>query len=136
MDELKIKMYSLVIDCPDPSELAKFYAGLLGWEIPYQDDDYVVLAPKGAKQGAYPGITFQREPDFVRPIWPTKGDAQQQMQHIDFAVNDLDKAVRYATKCGATIAQGQSTDNWMTMLDPVGHPFDLIPMPQIFDVAE
>jgi hypothetical protein len=32
-DGLKIKMYSVVLDCKGMDELAKFYAALRGWEI-------------------------------------------------------------------------------------------------------
>jgi 3-methyladenine DNA glycosylase AlkD len=39
--------------------------------------------------------------------WMFKPAAQQQMAHIDFAVNDLEKAVQYAIHCGATIAAEQ-----------------------------
>ena len=33
--ELKIKMYSFTLDCINPYALAKFYAELLNWEIPF-----------------------------------------------------------------------------------------------------
>lgn len=46
-DELKIKMYSFTVDCKEPHELAKFYAGLLKWEIMLMDEEYAcVYAPE------------------------------------------------------------------------------------------
>lgn len=63
-------------------------------------------------QGAYPGITFQRNPEYVPPVWPEKPEAQQQMAHLDFAVNNLEEAVHYAVQCGATIAPEQFSDSW------------------------
>lgn len=99
-NELKIKMYSFTMDCIDPYKLAKFYADLLKWEIPFYDEDYACICPPKISQGAYPGITFQRNPEYVPPVWPEKPEAQQQMAHLDFAVNNLEEAVQYAIQCG------------------------------------
>lgn len=132
-NEMKIKLYSFTLDCVDPRELAEFYAALLGWEIiPFQDEEYTVIAPPGTKQGAYPGITFQRNDAYQPPAWPEKPEAQQQMAHIDFAVNDLDKAVRHAIRCGATVSDAQFSDDWKVLFDPAGHPFCLCLIKHIF----
>jgi predicted enzyme related to lactoylglutathione lyase len=118
-------MYALTLDCKDPYELAKFYAALLKWEIPFHDEEYVVVSPPGTNKGEYPCITFQRNPEYNPPVWPEEPEAQQQMAHIDFAVNDLEKAVQYAIHCGAAIADQQFSDGWKVMFDPAGHPFCL-----------
>jgi len=132
-DELKIKMYALTLDCEDPHKLAKFYAALLKWDLPFYDEENVVIGPPGTNQGAYPCITFKRNPEYKPPVWPEKPEAQQQMAHIDFAVNDLEKAVQYAVHCGATIANEQFSDDWKVMIDPAGHPFCLCHMKSIFE---
>ena len=132
-DELKIKMYSFTMDCTDPYKSAKFYADLLKWEIPFYDEDYACICPSKTYQGAYPGITFQRNPEYVPPVWPEKPEAQQQMAHLDFAVNNLEEAVQYAVQCGATIAPEQFSDDWRVMFDPDGHPFCLCQMKSIFE---
>lgn len=124
-DFLKIKLYAFTIDCKNPYELAKFYAELLGWEIPFHDEDFACLGAPRAQQGAYPGITFQRNPAYQPPIWPDRAEAQQQMAHLDFAVNNLEKAVQHAVRCGAAVAETQFSDDWKVMLDPAGHPFCL-----------
>ena len=135
-NELKIKMYSFVLDCKDPHELAKFYGSLLRWDIPFHDEEYAGVAPPGTSQGAYPFIVFQRNPAYEPPVWPDKSEAQQQMAHLDFAVNDLEKAVAHAVHCGASIAQEQFSDKWRVMLDPVGHPFCLCQMKSIIESAD
>lgn len=132
-DELKIKMYAFTVDCTEPYELAKFYAALLKWEIPFHNEDYACVGAPGAEQGAYPGITFQRNPQYKPPVWPEKTSAQQQMAHLDFAVNNLDEAIQYAVHCGATIAENQFSDDWRVMLDPAGHPFCLCQMKTVFE---
>jgi predicted enzyme related to lactoylglutathione lyase len=132
-NELKIKMYAFTVDCKNPHELAKFYAELLKWEIPFYDEEYACVAAPGTNQGAYPGITFQRNPAYKPPVWPEKPEAQQQMAHMDFAVNDLEKAVAYAIHCGATIADEQFSDDWRVMFDPAGHPFCLCQMKSMIE---
>jgi len=134
--ELKIKMYSLTLDCKDPHELAKFYAALLKWVIPFHNEEYVIICPPGTNQGAYPCITFQRNPEYKPPVWPEEPEAQQKMAHIDFAVNDLGESVQYAIHCGATIADEQFSDNWRVMFDPAGHPFCLCQMKSIIESAQ
>ena len=132
-DELKIKMYSFTLDCKDPHGLAKFNANLLNWEMVSFDEDWAYVYPPGTKQGAYPCILFQRNPEYIPPVWPEEPDAQQQMAHIDFAVNDLEKAVQYAVQCGATIADEQFASDWTVMFDPAGHPFCLCQMKSVFE---
>lgn len=135
-DELKIKMYSFTMDCEDPYELAEFYAKLLKWEIPFHDEDWACVSAPGAAQGAYPGILFQKNSAYKPPVWPEEPGAQQQMAHMDFAVNDLEEAVQYAVRCGAVIADKQFSDEWRVMFDPAGHPFCLCRMKAIFDSAD
>ena len=132
-DELKIKMYSFTLDCKNPNELAKFYAILLKWEVVYFDEEYACIGAPGIKQGAYPGITFQRNLEYKAPVWPEEFESQQKMAHIDFAVDDLEKAVQHAIHCGATVASEQFSDNWRVMLDPAGHPFCLCQMKSIIE---
>ena len=134
--ELKIKMHALVLDCKNPLELANFYAALLKWEIAYigDNEEYVMIgSPEAQRQGMYPRIAFQRNLEYIPPVWPEKPEAQQQMAHIDFVVNDLEKAVQHAVECGATVADAQFSDDWKVMLDPAGHPFCLCQMKSIFE---
>lgn len=132
-NELKIKMYSFTVDCTNPYELARFYADLLHWEIPFHDENFACIGAPGTGQGTYPGITFQRNPDYKPPVWPEKPGTQQQMAHLDFAVNDLEEAVQHALQCGATIANEQFSDSWRVMIDPAGHPFCLCQMKPVFE---
>ena len=134
-DELQIKMYSFTVDCKDPHELAKFYAALLGWEVMSIDEGWACVYAPGTNQGTYPCILFQQNSEYKPPVWPEEPEAQQQMAHLDFAVNDLDKAVQHAVQCGAAIADKQFSEDWRVMFDPAGHPFCLCLMKSIFDSA-
>lgn len=132
-DELTIKMYALTIDCTDPQELTKFYAALLNWEVVPLGEDWGCVCAPGLKQGEYPGILFQRNPVYKRPVWPEEPEAQQQIAHIDFAVNDLERSVQHAVQCGARVADRQFSEDGRVMFDPAGHPFCLCQMKQIIE---
>ncbi len=134
-DELKIKMYSFTVDCVEPQELAKFYAALLKWDSMLIDEDWACVYAPGTNQGSYPSILFQRNPTYQPPVWPERPEAQQQMAHMDFAVNDLEKAVQHAIQCGATAAEEQFSDQWRVMFDPAGHPFCLCQMKSVMESA-
>ena len=135
-ENTNIKMYSFTIDCIDHHALAGFYAKLLGWVIAFGHDDYVVVAPPGTQQGAYPCITFQRNPDYQPPVWPEAPNAQQQMAHLDFAVDNLEASVQHALDCGATLSPSQFSDDWKVMFDPAGHPFCLCLMGSLIQSAD
>lgn len=132
-ETLQIKMYSFTLDCKDPHKLAQFYAALLHWNIAFHNEEFACIGAPGAYQGAYPGITFQKNSDYTPPVWPAEQKAQQQMAHMDFAVNDLEQAVQHALSCGATIAPQQFSDGWRVMFDPAGHPFCLCELKPIFE---
>jgi catechol 2,3-dioxygenase-like lactoylglutathione lyase family enzyme len=110
----------IVLDSPDPRALADFYHRLLGWPVQQDEPDWVKLAaPAG------PGLSFQREPNYVRPSWPSTPDRQQMMIHLDILVDDLDEAGAHAQALGATLAEYQPQDDVRVYVDPAGHPFCL-----------
>lgn len=132
-NELKIKLYTVTIDCKDHTALAAFYAKLLHWEVVFQDEEWACVGAPNVAQGAYPGITIQKNPFYVPPVWPEEENAQQQMEHLDFIVNDLEAAVSYAISCGARVASTQFSKEGRVMLDPAGHPFCLCQMKAVID---
>ena len=138
-DKLKIKMFSITLDCKDAHELADFYTAFLGWEKRCDDPEFIeVSAQKGEPlfRGEHPFIWIQQNDDFVPPIWPEEPERQQQMVHIDFAVNDIEKAVQHAIDCGARKSAEQYSENWTVMFDPAGHPFCLAQLKPFFDKHE
>ncbi|MGE0217977.1 VOC family protein [Mycolicibacterium sp.] len=106
------------IDCPDPAELADFYAALLGMRrIGQTPDGGVIAISDGANT-----LALMRVEDHVAPDWPGPG----QQMHLDVSVTDLDPAVRAAERLGARQAGHQPQPQlWRVMLDPAGHPFCL-----------
>jgi catechol 2,3-dioxygenase-like lactoylglutathione lyase family enzyme len=111
----------IVLDSPNAGELAAFYHRLLGWTVIEDQPDWVRL---GAPAGG-PGLSFQTESHYVRPVWPAAPGDPQMSVHLDIQVQDLDEAGAHAEKAGATKADFQPQDDVRVYLDPDGHPFCL-----------
>jgi catechol-2,3-dioxygenase len=108
------RLYEVVIDCPEPASLARFYSELIGYEVKYQDDDWVTLA---AGDGVR--VAFQRVADHRPPDWPDPAHPQQ--LHLDVFVADLDEADRRVLALGGR--RLREDDRSRVYADPAGHPF-------------
>lgn len=119
---LPIELKTVVLDCPDIQALSDFYVKMLGWKKMYGDDEWVdIQSPGGGTK-----LGFQKNADYVPPIWPEEPQGQQQMLHLDFYVSgaeQMEKAVQHAISCGARKAEVQYDSRWTVMIDPAGHPF-------------
>jgi predicted enzyme related to lactoylglutathione lyase len=115
----------VVLDCPDPGALARFYQRVLGGEVDRSDrrwsldqawstlhlDNGQVLAFQGAAQ-------------HCPPVW---GDpARPQQSHLDVAVTDLEAAHDQVVAWGATLLSAPENGGWRVYADPAGHPFCLV----------
>jgi catechol 2,3-dioxygenase-like lactoylglutathione lyase family enzyme len=112
------RLHHLVIDCPDPLQLASFYAELLGQPITFSSTEFVVVA----RDDSTSGLGFQLAPDFHRPSWPDPMVPQQ--MHLDVMVDDVAAASAAVLALGAT-----SLGDSAVFADPAGHPFCLVPRP-------
>jgi hypothetical protein len=110
-----------VLDSPDARGLADFWEAFLGWKRTQDEENWVVLTPpdNGTR------LSFQTEPDYVRPVWPSTPDAPQMSIHLDIATGDVERSVASAIELGATVAEWQPQSEVTVMLDPAGHPFCL-----------
>lgn len=135
MDGARTRLSGPVIGCRDASELAEFYASLLGWNVVdrYETAWALVRSPSGEHK-----LEFQREEPFVPPVWPTVAGQQQMGMHLDIAVENLgageERRARFfefvdtAVSLGASVAEHQPQEGRVVvMLDPAGHPFCLFP---------
>lgn len=122
-----MEMKNVILDCKNIEVLSRFYIDLLGWPVIYQEGDNW-LSIQSADSTV--GIAFQKNEDYVPPVWPEENGKQQMMLHIDFGVKDskeLHDTVDRAVKLGAKVAETQfGGDDWITLLDPSGHPFCLV----------
>ena len=118
MTSMRAQLEKTVIDCPDPRQLAAFYAGLLRLKVLENRDDWVVL-------GREPGmreLAFQRADPWVAPTWP---DPDHPRVHLDIRTDDVDAAERVVLAAGATRVAGSDDSGFRVFTDPVGHPFCL-----------
>ena len=115
------RLHHLIVDCPDPAELARFYSALLAQPITYESDDFVVVSEDDTTSG----LAFQLAPDQQPPTWPDPSVPQQ--MHLDVMVESVADATPQVLALGATqLAEG-------VFADPAGQPFCLIPRPHWAD---
>ena len=122
----RIKLQSVVLDCKQPAELAKFYCALLGGKIVYEIEVFVAVSVPGEAIS----ISCQLDEDYTPPAWPGSSKEQTKMVHLDFSVEDMDAAVEFALSLGASKPlvqywQPELGPQWITLIDPAGHPFCL-----------
>lgn len=112
----------IVLDCPDPHALARFYSEATGWPISLaaSTDGWVELEPDDGSVT----IAFQLAPRHRPPVWPH--EHSQQQIHLDFAVPDFEEGERRVLDLGAVKAETQPMpDRFRVFFDPAGHPFCL-----------
>jgi Glyoxalase-like domain len=110
---------AVILDCPDPRVLARFYSQLLGGEIVGFDDDWAELLLPNDR----PLLAFQKVDQYRQPEWP--GQDVPQQSHIDVKVDDFETAEAAVLAIGAT-RTGSEHKGFRVYLDPAGHPFCLI----------
>ncbi|RJQ79448.1 VOC family protein [Pseudonocardiaceae bacterium YIM PH 21723] len=115
------ELRSVVLDCPDPRALARFYQQLLGGELSTdeepEDNDWVVLTQPGGNR-----LAFQLAPGYRPPVFPDPAGSQQ--FHLDVLVTEVEEAERQVLAIGGTrIGEGVQ---FRVYTDPVGHPFCLV----------
>ena len=115
------ELSGVVLDAPDAQDLGRFYQRLTGWPVRYDEPGWYKIVPAGGGTG----ISFQSEPLFVRPTWPSDTTHQQMQLHLDILVDDLPAACAHGEDVGATLADFQPQHDVRVYLDPVGHPFCL-----------
>jgi catechol-2,3-dioxygenase len=113
------QLRSVVLDCPNPSELASFYEKLLGAErLAGGDDTWVVIVANGTR------LAFQRSGDYRPPTFPDPHGSQQ--FHLDVLVEDVEEAEQRVLELGARSVQKDTGSDFRVYTDPVGHPFCLV----------
>ena len=116
-----VTLNCLVLDCPNPRQLATFYEDLLGLSRVEDSDAWVTLGD--ATQP--PRIAFQQVAGYRAPDWDASTIPQQ--MHIDVLVQDLDVAETAVLDLGAILLDGSDKPiGYRVFADPAGHPFCLV----------
>jgi len=64
--------------------------------------------------------------EYLPPVWPEESGKQQKQMQFIYPVDDLQSSVEEAISLGAIKPDKQyGGKQWVTLLDPDGHPFCL-----------
>jgi catechol 2,3-dioxygenase-like lactoylglutathione lyase family enzyme len=114
------RLVHLVIDAHDPRRLARFWAGVLGWEVVAEEPSEVDVGPAGYQ---YPDPVAQMLV-FVPVADPKCGKNRIHLDVAPRAAEDLAEAAATLRAAGATpVGIGQSDVKWHVMADPEGNEF-------------
>ncbi|MFF0017769.1 VOC family protein [Streptomyces sp. NPDC005374] len=121
---MSARLSTVVLDARDAHELAGFYRRLLGYVVRSEEPNWVLIGPPAGTEGT--SLSFETEPAYVPPVWPTRDPGDQQMMlHLDIEVDDLESETARALAEGARLAEYQPQDDVCVLYDPSGHPFCL-----------
>ena len=114
---MTVRARNLTFDCGDARKQADFWSALLGWNVYYDDDPEVVVAPYFPYDGL--GLLFIPVPE---------GKTAKNRLHLDLEPTDCtrDEQVDKALALGATIVgdfRREDGAGWVTMADPEGNEF-------------
>jgi len=110
---------SVMVDCPKTETIREFYAQLTGWDQGFHPSTVI---PENRTIICFMEADF----DYIPPVWPEEPGMQQKQMHFNFEVDDLPCAVEEAVRLGAAKAANQyGGEQFVTMIDPDGHPFCL-----------
>ncbi|GAB7005150.1 VOC family protein [Nocardioides sp. AN3] len=113
---MTVSINNITFDCADARKVADFWAALLGWQVFYDDDPEVLVAPHFPA----PGVTTLL---FI-PVPEPK--SVKNRVHLDLEPTDAtrDEQVEQAVALGATlVADHRKPDGsgWVTLADPEGN---------------
>ena len=114
---MAVRIHNLTFDCADARRLATFWSTLTGWNVYYDDDPEVVLAPSFPHDGT--GMLFIPVPE---------GKTAKNRLHLDLSPEEgtRDEMVERAVAAGATVIGDHRKDDgsgWVTLTDPEGNEF-------------
>ncbi len=95
------RLHHVILDCPDPARLARFYSALLNRPITYDCDDFMVVAANNTTSG----LASQLAPDHRAPTWPDTTVPQQ--MHLEIMVENVPDATPHVVRLGATKLRGE-----------------------------
>jgi hypothetical protein len=113
------RLYSVVIDAPDPSALGRFWSEATGWPIALEETDEVVVEPPEGE----PGIAL-----VIVPVDDPK--VGKNRIHFDLATTSAEhqaELVERVRQAGATpVDIGQGAVPWVVLADPDGNEFCIL----------
>jgi predicted enzyme related to lactoylglutathione lyase len=117
---MPLTIRTITVDCADARGLAGFWAQLLGWNVYFDDDPEVLVAPHYPYEGI--GLLFIPVPE---------GKSVKNRLHLDLGPTDArrDDAVERALSAGASVLADHRNEDgtgWVTLGDPEGNEFCIV----------
>jgi hypothetical protein len=111
---------NVTVDCHDPLVLGRFWASVLGWNVYFDDDPEVLVAPAYPPSGG-PTMLFIRVPE---------PRTAKNRVHVDLTPTDRtrDEEVARLVELGATLVEDHRGESgaglgWVWLADPEGNDF-------------
>lgn len=113
---MTVSINNVTFDCSDARKVADFWAALLGWQVFYDDDPEVLVAPHFPAR-ATTTLLFIPVPE---------EKATKNRVHLDLEPVDMtrDEQVEMALALGATLVgdhRKPDGSGWVTLADPEGN---------------
>jgi hypothetical protein len=125
---MALKWYSVVVDCHDLHAQARWWAGVLDWQLAFESDDEAAIVPKHAEDRRLSAEEWTRVGPGLVFVSVPEGKTVKNRLHIDLAphsTDDRDALIESLLARGATkadIGQADST-SWTVLADPEGNEF-------------
>jgi Glyoxalase-like domain len=124
---MSVRWYTVVVDSHDVRAQGYWWANVLGWNIAYEADDEVVIAPSHLLDESRSIPLAERGPGMIFVPVPESKTLKNRL-HIDLAPGpDDDQAAevsRLESLGARRVEVGQSdTVSWVVLADPEGNEF-------------
>lgn len=115
---MTMSVRNLTFDCSDAMSQARFWSAMTGWNVYFDDDPEVVVAPSYPNPGGLKML-------FI-PV--PEGKTAKNRLHLDLEPTDCsrDDQVSRAVDLGATLTgdfRNEDGSGWVTLEDPEGNEF-------------
>ena len=114
MDEPRVEVCDVIVDCADPERVAAFWAELLGRPIEGRKGPYVWLTRRNGV-----GFGFQRV---------SEPKTAKNRVHIDVSAPDVAEAQARIVALGGSRVTGYEAGGFLVMADPEGNEFCVVPV--------
>ena len=112
---MSLRLEEVVIDCSEPSALARWWEVATGWQVIDEDEDGAELAPA---PGQTPTLKFVKVAEQKRV---------KNRLHLDWVPDDQQAEVDRLIGLGATrVDVGQGEQSWVVLADPEGNEFCIL----------
>jgi hypothetical protein len=126
---MALRWYSIVVDSHDVGAQARWWAGVLDWQILFEADDEVVIVPRHINPESLRSTPWEQVGPGLVFVPVPEDKAVKNRLHLDLAPqlgDDQGAMVESLIARGATradVGQHQDEVSWVVLADPEGNEF-------------